>query len=237
NLLVQRASENQLLESKNNITEDTIASIIYTSGTTGRPKGVMLSHKNIMANIKDCQPRFTFLKGNDVALSFLPLNHIFERTLNYIYMYRYVAIYYAVSMDTTGENLKEVQPHFFTCVPRVLEKVYDKILAKGHALKGISKALFFWALNLAKKYDNHKNLGPLYNVQLALANKIIFNKWREALGGRTRTVISGSSALNPELIRIFTTAQIPVMEGYGLTETSPVISVNSYENHDRHIGT
>lgn len=235
-LLIQRPSEDNLNFSKSNIDENTISSIIYTSGTTGQPKGVMLSHKNIMSNVINCQPRFTFLKGDDIAVSFLPLNHIFEKTLNYIYMYRYVSIFYA-SIEAIGDHIREVQPHFFTCVPRVLEKVYDKIVAKGKDLKGIKKALFFWALNLAKKYDNQKNQGPLYNIQLALANKIIFSKWREALGGQVRTIISGSSALNPDLIRIFTAAQIIVMEGYGMTETSPVISVNSYENQDRHIGT
>lgn len=236
-LLIQKSVETALEISKSAITEDTIASIIYTSGTTGTPKGVMLSHKNIVSNVKNCMSRFTFLKGDDIAFSFLPLNHIFEKMLNYVYLYRAVTIYYAESIDTIGENLKEVRPHFFTCVPRVLEKVYDKIVAKGHELTGIKKALFFWALRLAKRYDNHKNLGPWYNFQLALANKLIFSKWREALGGRVRTIISGSSALNPDLIRIFSAAHIVIMEGYGLTETSPVISVNTYENEDRHIGT
>lgn len=236
-LLVQQSSESLLVQSKTNITEDTLATIIYTSGTTGNPKGVMLTHKNIMSNVKDCMPQFHFAKDGEQALSFLPLNHIFEKTISYIYMYKGAQIYYAESMDTIGDNLKEVQPVVFTCVPRVLEKVFDKIVAKGKELKGIKRGLFFWALNLARRYDNHKNQGVWYNLQLKLANKIIFNKWRAALGGRVRAVVSGSAALNPELIRIFTAAGIIIMEGYGLTETSPVISVNTYDNNGRVFGT
>lgn len=236
-LLVQHSSESLLRESKANITENTLATIIYTSGTTGNPKGVMLSHKNIMSNVKDSMPQFHFANAGVKTLSFLPLNHIFEKTMSYIYLYKGAQIYYAESMETIGENLREVQPSVFTCVPRVLEKVFDKIVAKGRALKGIKKALFFWALNLAKKYDNHKDMGVWYNLQLRLANKLIFSKWREALGGRVKAIISGSAALNPDLIRIFTAAEIIIMEGYGLTETSPVVSVNTYNNEGRVFGT
>lgn len=236
-LLIQPSSEAQLIESKNNITEDTLATIIYTSGTSGKPKGVMLTHKNIVNNVIDSMPHFHFADAGDKVLSFLPLNHIFEKTVTYIYLQKGAQIFYAESMDTIGDNLREVHPVVFTCVPRVLEKVYDKIVAKGRELSGIKKALFFWALGLAKKYDNHKNMGAWYNFQLNLANKIIFNKWREALGGSAKAVVSGSAALNPDLIRIFTAAQIIIMEGYGLTETSPVISVNTYENEGRVFGT
>lgn len=236
-LLVQPSSESQLSKSKNNISADTLATIIYTSGTSGKPKGVMLTHKNIMSNVKNSMPQFHFANAGEKTLSFLPLNHIFEKMISYIYLFKGAQIFYAESMDTIGDNLKEVQPFVFTCVPRVLEKVYDKILAKGKELTGIKHSLFFWALGLAQRYDNHKNQGAWYNFQLKLANKIIFKKWREALGGNVRAVVSGSAALNPDLIRIFTAANIIIMEGYGLTETSPVISVNTYNNDGRVFGT
>lgn len=236
-LLIQRSSESKLEQSKSKITEDSLATIIYTSGTTGAPKGVMLTHKNILSNVIDSMPHFHFAHAGEKSLSFLPLNHIFEKMIAYIYLYKGTETYYAESMETIGDNIREVQPVVFTCVPRVLEKVYDKIVAKGKELTGIKRSLFFWALGLAKKYENHKNQGPIYNLQLKLANKLIFSKWRDALGGKVKAIISGSAALNPELIRIFSAANIIVMEGYGLTETSPVISVNSFENEGRVFGT
>lgn len=214
-----------------------LATIIYTSGTTGAPKGVMLSHHNIVSNVYGSMPVFTFATPGDKTLSFLPLNHIFERTIIYIYAAAGLQTYFAESMETIGDNLKEVRPFVFTTVPRLLEKVYEKIVGKGLELKGIKKALFFWALNLAKKYDNAKDMGVWYNLQLKLANKLIFSKWREALGGRVQAVVSGSAALQERLIRIFTAANIVVMEGYGLTETSPVISVNHFESENRRIGS
>lgn len=236
-LLVQAPSETDLQKSKHNITEDTIATIIYTSGTTGNPKGVMLSHKNVCSNVESCFGIFHFANRGDKTLSFLPLNHIFEKMVTYVYIKKGTPIYYAENMETIGDNLKEVQPTVFTCVPRVLEKVYAKIVNKGKELTGIKKALFFWALGLAQRYDNHTNMGAWYNLQLKIANKLIFSKWREALGNNVKAIISGAAALNPELIRIFTAANIIIMEGYGLTETSPVISVNSYRNDNRYIGT
>jgi len=219
------------------IQPETVATIIYTSGTTGAPKGVMLSHKNIVSNVIDSAPLFTFARKNDRALSFLPLNHIFEKMITYVYINGGLGIYYAESMDTIGDNLKEVQPMVFTCVPRLLEKVYERIMAKGRELTGVKKALFFWAVNLGRQYDNHDKGSAFYRMQLKLANKIIFNKWREALGGRVMAVVSGSAALSEKLTRIFTAAEIVVMEGYGLTETSPVVSVNHYESEERRIGT
>lgn len=219
------------------ITPQTLATIIYTSGTTGAPKGVMLSHHNIVSNVKDAMPVFTFAKPGGRTLSFLPLNHIFERTIIYIYAAAKLQTWFAESMESIGDNLKEVKPFVFTTVPRLLEKVYEKIVGKGLELTGVKKALFFWALNLAKKYDNHKSMGAWYNLQLSLANKLIFSKWRAALGGEVQAVVSGSAALQERLIRIFTAAGIVIMEGYGLTETSPVISVNHYESEDRRIGT
>lgn len=218
------------------ITTNDLATIIYTSGTTGKPKGVMLSHKNIVSNVlasKPCLP----VDKNMRALSFLPMNHIFERMISYLYLYSGTSVYYAESLDTIGDNLKEVRPKIFTTVPRLLEKVYDKIMAKGYELTGIKRKLFFWAHDLATKFEINKNRGLLYNIQLSIANKIIFKKWREALGNNIKAIVSGGAACQVRLIRIFTAAQIPIMEGYGLTETSPVISVNRWEEKDRMFGT
>lgn len=216
---------------------ETLATIIYTSGTTGDPKGVMLSHHNIVSNVRDSFPAFTFAEKGARALSFLPLNHIFERMVTYIYIKAGLAIYYAESMDTIGDNLREVKPMVFTTVPRLLEKVYERIVSKGLELTGIKKALFFWALELGKKYDNAISGGWWYNFQLMLANKLIFNKWREALGGNVKAIVSGSAACQVRLIRIFSAAKVTIMEGYGLTETSPVISVNRFESEDRRMGS
>ncbi|MEP6595151.1 MAG: AMP-binding protein, partial [Ginsengibacter sp.] len=213
-----------------------LATIIYTSGTTGKPKGVMLSHKNILSNVLSSIPCFP--PGENLrALSFLPLNHIFERMVSYLYLYKHTSIYYAESLEAIGENIKEVRPQVFSTVPRLLEKVYDKIMAKGRELSGIKRKLFFWAHDLAIRFDINKNMGLTYNIQLAIANKLIFKKWREALGGHLMCIVSGGAACQVRLIRIFTAAQIPIMEGYGLTETSPVISVNQFNEKYRMIGT
>jgi len=219
------------------IKPETLATIIYTSGTTGDPKGVMLSHHNIVSNVMDSMPAFSFAEKGAPALSFLPLNHIFEKMVTYVYLHAGISIYYAESMETIGDNLREVKPIVFTTVPRLLEKVYEKILAKGMELKGVKRALFFWALELGKKYDNINRGSAWYRFQLKLANKIIFNKWREALGGRVKAIVTGSAACQERLIRIFSAAGIVIMEGYGLTETSPVISVNRFESPDRRIGS
>ncbi|HEX8657987.1 MAG TPA: long-chain fatty acid--CoA ligase [Hymenobacter sp.] len=215
---------------------DDLLTLIYTSGTTGNPKGVMLTHDNILSNCRSSQ-RFVPVSKDDKALSFLPLCHIFERMVTYLYMVNGVSIYYAESMEVIADNLREVNPQIFTTVPRLLEKVYDKIVAKGHEQEGVKKSLFFWALDLGLKFDTQKDQGFLYNTQLALANKIIFNKWREALGGNLRCIVSGGGALQPRLARVFWAAGIRVMEGYGLTETSPVIAVGGYEPENNMIGT
>lgn len=218
------------------ITYEDLATIIYTSGTTGTPKGVMLSHRNILSNVIACIPCFP--PGEDMrSLSFLPLNHIFERMVTYLYLFRGTSIYYAESLDTIGENLKEVKPHMFTTVPRLLEKVYDRIMQKGSELTGTKKKLFFWAHGLAEKFEINKRQGAWYNIQLGLANKIIFSKWREGLGDNIKCIVTGGAACQVRLIRIFTAARIIIMEGYGLTETSPVISVNRFEEKDRMFGT
>jgi len=221
---------------KASVKPEDLLTLIYTSGTTGRPKGVMLTHNNIISNFKAAQPLMP-VNETHRALSFLPLCHVYERMLNYLYAYCGVSVYYAESIETISDNLKEVHPHIFVTVPRLLEKVYDKIHAKGSELKGIKRAMFFWALNLGLKYELSKNLGWWYNIQLKIANKLIFNKWREALGGQVRTIVSGGAALQPRLARVFWAAQIPILEGYGLTETSPVIAVNRCNMDETRVGT
>ncbi|MEN9299063.1 MAG: hypothetical protein RLZZ429_1376 [Bacteroidota bacterium] len=204
-----------------------LATIIYTSGTTGTPKGVMLSHSNIYSNVQFSKESFPFNDAPESkVLSFLPLNHIFEKTVTYIYLYSGISIYYAESLETIGDNLREVKPDGFTTVPRLLEKVFEKIMTKGNELTGIKRKLFFWAVDLAERYDNLKSGGLWYNIQLAIANKLIFSKWREALGGNVSFIVTGGAACQVKLLRIFNAAQIPVFEGYGPTENSPVISVN-----------
>jgi long-chain acyl-CoA synthetase len=218
------------------VTPDDILTIIYTSGTTGNPKGVMLTHENLVSNFMGAFP-YVPVNATHRALSFLPLCHIFERMLLYLYMRIGVSIYYAESIEKVADNLKEVQPHVFTTVPRLLEKVYDKIVAKGMELTGVKRKLFFWALELGLKYDTRQDQGWWYNKQLELANKLIFSKWREALGGNVIAIVSGGAALQPRLARVFWSANIRVMEGYGLTETSPVITVNRYEKENNVIGS
>ncbi|MEX0997714.1 MAG: long-chain fatty acid--CoA ligase [Flavobacteriaceae bacterium] len=222
---------------KNEVNETDLATIIYTSGTTGRPKGVMLSHKNIVSNVIDSAPRIPVREGDARALSFLPVCHIFERMILYIYQYHSVSIYYAESIEKISDNIKEVHPHVMSVVPRLLEKVYDKIYAKGTELTGIKKSLFFWAVELGLKYEPYGTNGWWYETKLKLARKLIFSKWKEALGGNLEVMVSGSAALQPRLARVFAAAGMPVMEGYGLTETSPVISVNDQRDGLFRIGT
>lgn len=209
---------------KNAVQEDDLLTLIYTAGTTGRPKGVFLSHKNLLSNVQDSQTLFP--DNYKTAISFLPLSHIFERMVVYMYYSIGVSIYYAESMDTVVADINEIKPHGFTTVPRVLEKIYDKIVAKGTALTGIKKQIFFWALNLGLRFQEPENNSVLYNIQLSIARKLVFKKWKEALGGNIVAIISGGAALQPRLARVFWAAGIPVLEGYGLTETSPVLAVN-----------
>jgi long-chain acyl-CoA synthetase len=232
----QNAQPEKLQQLKNAVKETDLATLIYTSGTTGNPKGVMLSHYNLVSNFKTCRALAPINQSQKV-LSFLPLCHVYERMLTYLYMYIGVSIYYAESIEKIGDNLREVKPHAFSAVPRLLEKVFNKIVAKGRELTGIKRMLFFWALNLGSNYRLNGENGWWYDIQLNIANKIIFNKWREALGGNTQVIVSGGAALQPRLARIFWAAQIYVVEGYGLTETSPVIALNCIDNNNTRFGT
>jgi long-chain acyl-CoA synthetase len=225
--LATDASKQKLEQIKNVITPDHLATIIYTSGTTGTPKGVMLTHKNIYTNAMYGKESFPFLnEPNYKILSFLPLNHIFEKNLTYIYLYSGNSVYYAESFDTIGANLKEVKPDFFTTVPRLLEKVFERIMATGSQLTGIKRKLFFWSVKLGEQYDTPAAASSSYKLQLSIANKLVFKKWREALGGNIKFIVTGGAACQVKLLRIFNAAKIPVYEGYGPTENSPVISVN-----------
>jgi long-chain acyl-CoA synthetase len=221
----------------NTIKEDTVATIIYTSGTTGRPKGVMLTHKNIMSNVLasgEVLNRVPLEQKN--ALSFLPLNHIFEKTCTYIYLYFGFSICYAESMDTIGANMKEPKPDIFTAVPRLLEKVFEKIMVQGQKLTGFKRKVFFWSIKVAEEFEIGKT-NPWYNIKLAIADKLVYSKWRDAIGGNVRAIVIGSSACPIKLEKIFTAAKMVVLEGYGLTETSPVIAVNRYQESGRKFGT
>ncbi len=223
---------------KKSISAENCATIIYTSGTTGKPKGVMLSHRNLVSNVLNSIQTFPFNENvNAKALSFLPLNHIFERMVSYIYISSGISIYYAESMETIADNLREVKPNLFTTVPRLLEKVYERIMGKGKELTGAKKKLFYWAVALGEEYDTIKKGSISYRLQLALANKLIFNKWREALGGNIECIITGGAACQVKLLRIFNAAQLRIYEGYGPTENSPVISVNCRFEGGTKIGT
>lgn len=220
----QEGEQFDLAPLRDAISGEDLLTLIYTSGTTGTPKGVMLTHNNLVSNVKSSA--LLYPKEFRKALSFLPLSHVFERMVFYMYLYLGISVYYAQSMDTIVADFQDVKPDGFTTVPRLLEKVYDKIVAKGAELTGIKKRLFFWALDLGLRYEAEGANGTWYELQLAIANKLVFKKWREALGGNIIAIVSGGAALQPRLARVFWAAKMPVLEGYGLTETSPVIAVS-----------
>jgi long-chain acyl-CoA synthetase len=222
---------------KSEVVPSDLATIIYTSGTTGKPKGVMLSHYNVVENILASMPRLPLMEGTTRVLSFLPLCHIFERVLIYIYQYAGISVYFAESIEKIGENAQEIKPNLMSVVPRLLEKVFNKINAKGSELTGIKRGLFFWAIRLGERYEPYKANGFWYEFQLKIARKLIFSKWKAALGGELHTMVSGSAALHPRLARIFCASGMMIMEGYGLTETSPVVSVGMHVDHHFKIGT
>ena len=231
------SNQNEVDDRKANVNEDDLATLIYTSGTTGKPKGVMLSHKNIVTNVLSSFKRVPLDNGKDKGLSFLPVCHIFERMILYLYQYCGVEIHFAESIEKMSDNLKEVQPNVMTAVPRLYEKVFDKIYGRGAELKGIKQKLFYWAIDIGLQYEPYGANGWWYEKQLSLARKLIFSKWQAALGGELKLMVSGSAALQPRLTRVFAAAGMPIMEGYGLTETSPVLSVNDQRNNGFKVGT
>jgi long-chain acyl-CoA synthetase len=223
---------------KKTVPVDQVATFIYTSGTTGTPKGVMLTHRNIYFNLTMGRESFPFPDAPTLkVLSFLPLNHIFEKVVSYIYMYSGMGIFYAESLDTIADNLREVKPDGFTTVPRLLEKVFEKIMLKGEELTGLKRKLFFWSVALAEQYDNLVPGSWWYQFKLKIANKLIFTKWRDALGGNVKFIVTGGAACQVKLLRIFNAAQIPVYEGYGPTENSPIISINLRKPNGTKFGT
>lgn len=221
-----------------NVKGEDIATIIYTSGTTGKPKGVMLSHRNILSNVLSATNVLAEISTTERrALSFLPLNHVFEKMVTYIYLFNHFSIYYAESIEAIAQNLREVKPYVFTSVPRLLEKVFERIMETGRQLKGLKRRIFFWSVSLAEKYEINKPRSWSYNLQMALADKLVFSKWRAAIGGNVQGIVVGGAACQVKLARIFSAAKITIMEGYGLTETSPVIAVNGYLEKNRCFGT
>ena len=232
-----KSNQKDLETRKANVKETDLATLIYTSGTTGKPKGVMLSHRNIVQNVLASIPRLPLIEGASRVLSFLPLCHIFERVLIYVYQHAGVSVYFAESLETIGADAQEIKPNLMSVVPRLLEKVFNKIYAKGSELKGLKKKLFFWAVALGERFEPYRANGWWYEVQLKIAKKLIFSKWRAGLGGELHTMVCGSAALHPRLSRVFCASGMMVMEGYGLTETSPVVSVGMEANKFFKIGT
>jgi long-chain acyl-CoA synthetase len=234
--LSDRNNKIALEKIKTTVSPEDLATLIYTSGTTGKPKGVMLSHANLVTNCMICAPIIQSA-SHERALSFLPLCHIYERTVINLYVYCGTSVYYAQNLNTIGENLREVRPQVFSTVPRLLEKIYEGFVARGNHLPGLKKAVYFWALRLAVHFEPGAPISWFKRLQLGIADRLVFVRWREAVGGRLRAITSGSAALQPRLARVFWAARIPVFEGYGPTEASPVISVNNPAKGLNKIGT
>ena len=228
--------QDKVEEAKKAVLPEDLATIIYTSGTTGLPKGVMLSHNNVVSNVLSATQKLPLTNDKNVALSFLPVCHIFERVILYIYYHNAIEIHFAESIEKISENINEVHPYFMTAVPRLLEKVYDKIYARGAELTGIKQKLFYWAVDLGLKYEPYGQNGFIYEIKLAIARKLIFSKWKEALGGNLELISSGSAALQPRLARVFSAAGMTIAEGYGMTESSPVITVSEEANRGNKFG-
>ena len=231
------STQHEVEHLKSLVKTDHLVTIIYTSGTTGQPKGVMLTHENIVSNVKASQERVPKFSENPIALSFLPICHIFERMLTYLYQYGGIGIYFAESIESIGDNLKEVHPNVMSVVPRLVEKVYGKIYDKGASAGGIKTKLFMWALSLVEDYDPYKKYGFGFKLKHKIASAVVFKKWRAGVGGNLECMVSGSAALSSRLNKIFWGAGIPILEGYGLTETSPVISVNAMGSNSFEVGT
>jgi len=226
----------ELVRAKAAVKPSDLVTIIYTSGTTGFPKGVMLMHSNLVSNF--IEQSFIHPLGSEaVVLSFLPLSHIYERSLTYHFQYKGVSIYYAESVGTIMDNLKEIKPDVIAVVPRLLERIFDRIMSKGKELRGLKKIIFFWAVNLGLHYELNRENGWFFEMKLRLANRLIFKKWREALGGKLKIISSAGAPLQPRLIRIFWAARIQILEGYGLTETSPVVTINNLISKEVMFGT
>jgi long-chain acyl-CoA synthetase len=226
----KEVSSAEVQERADRIGTDDLATIIYTSGTTGTPKGVMLSHRNILSNVQSVTTILPITQEHRV-LSFLPLCHIFERMVCYVYLYMGASIYYSESLDppVLRQRMTEVRPHFFTTVPRLLEKIYEAIFSRGYEMRGIRRALFFWALDLGLRFQVDKKMGSWYDFRLKIARKLVFSKWRDALGGELIGIVTGAAALPPKLCKVFSAAGIRVREGYGQTESSPVLTLNRFE--------
>lgn len=228
--------EKELEEIKATVQPSDLATLIYTSGTTGVPKGVMLTQDNLVSNFVSHSAMHHLGKDHRV-ISFLPLCHVYERSVNYHFQYKGMGVYYVGNLSQIVGAIREIKPHMFNSVPRLLEKVYDGFVAKGKELSGIKKALYFWALNLTQHFEYNKKYGPILSLKIKLADKLIYSKWREALGGNIVYIVSGGAALQPRIARVLGMAKMYNLEGYGLTETSPVIAVNNPAKNEMKIGT